>query len=57
MLAYIINRPIDGNKLLRDIQTLISQHKDSPDNKVLSIRIQEIVSEQNLLPLLEHKKE
>jgi hypothetical protein len=57
MLAYSLNKNLDGQKILHDIQNLISK---SPQNKdlILVIRVQEVgVDNNNLIPKIEYKPE
>lgn len=57
MLAYVLNKNIDSQKLLQDIQNLINNHpKESNDTLVLTIRVtniqQDVVDD---IPKLEYK--
>jgi hypothetical protein len=57
MLAYCLNKNLDGQKILQDIQKLISK---SPQNKdlILVIKVQEVgVDNNNLIPKIEYKPE
>jgi hypothetical protein len=57
MLVYCLNKNLDGQKILQDIQNLISK---SPQNKdlILVIKVQEIgVDNNNLIPKIEYKPE
>jgi len=43
MLAYVLNKNIDGQKLLQDIHDLINNYpKDKNDSLVLTIRLTKI---------------
>lgn len=58
MLAYILNQNIDGNKLLSDIQKLISKfQQDNPnDTPILVVDIKSVSYEDtSLIPKLETK--
>lgn len=56
MLAYCLNKPIDGNKLLQDIQNLIQKEQESGDSMILVVKIQKVSSESTAHILkLEHK--
>jgi hypothetical protein len=56
MLAYCLNKSIDGNKLLQDIQNLIQRQSGSSDSMVLVIKVQNISSNSTAHILkLEHK--
>lgn len=56
MLAYTLDKPIDGNKLLQDIQNLIQKQNSSEVQMILVIKLQEIVSDSTShIPKLEYK--
>lgn len=56
MLAYSLNKNLDGNKILKDIQNLISDYNGNND-KILVIQIREIVKDStDHIPKLEYKK-
>lgn len=56
MLAYALDKPIDGNKLLQDIQNLIQKQNGSGIQMILVIKLQEIVSDSTShIPKLEYK--
>lgn len=58
MLAYVLDKPIDGNKLLQDIQNLIQKQNGSGVPMILVIKLQEIVSDSTShIPKLEYKPE
>ena len=43
MIYYNLNKNLDGNKILSDIQKLISQHQQNElSNKVLVVKIESI---------------
>ena len=58
MLAYVLNRTIDSQKLLQDIQNLINNYPKEPnDSLVLSIRITKIEQDTSEhIPKLEYKQ-
>jgi len=57
MLAYVLDRAIDSQKLLQDIQNLINNYPKEPnDSLVLSIRITKIEQDTSEhIPKLEYK--
>lgn len=58
MLYYRLNKNIDGNKLLQDIQKLLSKHpQDTIDSKILVIKLENVneCSEHNHIPRIEYK--
>lgn len=56
MLAYKLNQPIDGNKLLNDIQKFVSSNVSGDKESLLVIRIQEInYNDDNAIPKLDYK--
>ena len=56
MLAYTLDKPIDGNKLLQDIQNLIQKQNSAGVQMILVIKLQEIVSDNTShIPKLEYK--
>jgi len=57
MLAYALNKTIDSQKLLMDIQNLINNYPKEPnDSLVLSIRITKIEQDTSEhIPKLEYK--
>lgn len=56
MLAYRLDQQIDGNKLLNDIQKLISKSIKQNVESYLIIRVQEIsYTNNNLIPKIEYK--
>lgn len=58
MLAYVLNQNIDGNKLIGDIQKLISQFQQQNPNTtpILTIEIKSIsYDDTSLIPKLEVK--
>lgn len=58
MLAYVLNQNIDGNKLIGDIQKLISQFQQSNPNAtpILIVDIKTIsYDDSSLIPKLEVK--
>ena len=56
MLAYTLDKPIDGNKLLVDIQNLIQKQSGSGIQMVLVIKLQEVSYDNTSHILkLEHK--
>jgi hypothetical protein len=56
MLAYTLNKQLDGNKILLDIQNLINQYDSGNNEKILVIQIKEIVNDSNAhIPKLEYK--
>lgn len=58
MRAYVLNKKIDGEKILKDIQELInSYHKEYPDQTpILTITITTIsYDDTSLIPKLEYK--
>lgn len=60
MLAYVLDKNIDGQRLLQDITRLVSNYKnDSPDKTpVLVINITNIVSDDtSLIKKLEDKRD
>lgn len=57
ILAYSLNKEIDGQQILRDIQSLIS---NGPKNKdlILVIKVKEVSIDINeLIPKIEYKSE
>lgn len=57
MLAYSLNKPIDGNKLIQDIQNLIQKESEHGGSMVLVVKVQKILSESTAHILkLEHKQ-
>lgn len=58
MLAYVLNKTIDSQKLLQDIQNLINNYPKEPnDSLVLSIRITKIEQDTSEhIPKLEYKQ-
>jgi hypothetical protein len=58
MLAYSLNHDIDSNKLLHDIQNLVSK-TISPDKQfVLVVRVQEVTLDNtSLIPKIEYNSE
>ena len=58
MLAYVLDKPIDGNKLLQDIQNLIQKESGSDGSMILVVKIQRVSHESTSHILkLEHKKD
>jgi len=57
MLAYVLNKNIDGQKLLQDIHDLINNYpKDKKDSLVLTIRLTKIEKDSTAhIPKLEYK--
>jgi len=56
MLAYTLNKQLDGNKILLDIQNLINQYDSGNNEKILVIQIKEIIGDSNAhIPKLEYK--
>ena len=56
MLAYALDKPIDGNKLLQDIQNLIQKESGSGDSMVLVVKLQKVSYESTShIPKLEYK--
>ena len=57
MLAYVLDKPINGNKLLKDIENLIQKESESGDSMVLVVKIQKVSYESTSHILkLEHKQ-
>lgn len=55
MLAYCLNKDLNGQKILSDIQKLIDKSVKSPSS-ILVIQIKEIVTEtSDLIPKIEYK--
>lgn len=42
MLSYALSKPIDGNRLLQDIQNLIQKESESGDSMVLIVKVQKV---------------
>jgi hypothetical protein len=42
MLSYTLSKPIDGNRLLQDIQNLIQKESESGDSMVLIVKVQKV---------------
>lgn len=56
MIAYILNKPLDCNKICYDIQQLInSQNSETISDKVLTISVCSIVDAVPEIPRLEHE--
>jgi len=58
MLAYVLNQNIDGNKLLADVQKLISSfQKDNPNiQPILIVEVKSVTYEDtSMIPKLEFK--
>lgn len=56
MLYYALNKELSGEKILKDIQNLINQHKPDKDS-ILTISISRVIKDNNEIILkLEHKQ-
>lgn len=58
MLAYVLDKEINGEKILKDIQKLVVKFKQQSDSvPILHISIRTISQEDNgLIPKLEYKE-
>jgi hypothetical protein len=58
MLAYCLNKNLDSQKLLQDIQNLVNKHNQEPNNQlILTIRVVKINQETvEHIPKLEYKQ-
>jgi hypothetical protein len=58
MLAYCLNKNLDSQKLLQDIQNLVNKHNQDPNNQlILTIRVVKINQETvEHIPKLEYKQ-
>lgn len=56
-LAYSLNKEIRADKIIKDIQKLVSKiHKDEIVNSVLTISLEKVTNSSNsLIPKLDHK--
>lgn len=55
MLAYKLDKNIDSNKLISDIQKLVSKHSIANKEHLLVVRIIEIAyNDESPIPKLEH---
>lgn len=58
MISYSLNKNISGEKILQDIQRLVSKYQEPKDSLVLTIRVEKISRDDNsLIPKLEYKEE
>jgi len=58
MLAYSLNKNLDGQKILQDMQNLISKYNTKDNNFVLVIQVKEVVVDNNsFIPKIEYKPE
>lgn len=56
MLYYALNKELSGEKILKDIQNLINQHRPDKDS-ILTISISRVIKDNNEIILkLEHKQ-
>jgi hypothetical protein len=56
MLAYLLNKNLDGQKLLQDIQNLINKTTSAKD-RILIVQIKEIDQDSTAhIPKIEHKQ-
>jgi hypothetical protein len=58
MLAYSLNKNLDGQKILQDMQSLVSKYNTKDNNFVLVIQVKEVVVDNNsFIPKIEYKPE
>lgn len=57
MLAYNLNQQINGEKLLKDISSLISKYSNSTDSLILYIDIRKVCVEYNCTTYLIEDKQ
>lgn len=54
MIAYVLNKPLDCNKICYDIQNLINYYANQDGDKVLIIDIKTITDTVDQTPLIEY---
>lgn len=58
MLAYNLNKQIEGQKILSDIQKLVSSHNGPKNNLVLVIQLKNSIPDNSSeIPKIEYKPE